>query len=153
MSISSDGQICYGVAFEEDYEFPWGEEDIEDWWIEKLRFQHSFELFDESGEYLPEFHPRPPEEKINQYFGERREFLKQNPLPVKLVLHCSYDYPMYILAVSSSFLHTVRGYPEKFDPQNLTISEEEKKNLLDFCERYNLQYTDGPSWFLSSLFG
>jgi hypothetical protein len=36
MGISTNGSICYGILFDEDFEFPWDDEEnegyIEDWW-------------------------------------------------------------------------------------------------------------------------
>jgi hypothetical protein len=36
MGISTDGSVCYGILFDEGFEFPWDDEEnegyIEDWW-------------------------------------------------------------------------------------------------------------------------
>jgi hypothetical protein len=56
MGVSTDGQIGYGVVFEEGYKFPWDKYpsgDIEDWWTEEvLGFKHSFEIYDIDGGYI-----------------------------------------------------------------------------------------------------
>lgn len=53
MSTSTDGQICFGVVFEEDYEFPWDDENnFEKWWQTVNGFKPSFEIYDDKGEYL-----------------------------------------------------------------------------------------------------
>lgn len=39
MGISTDGEICYGIIFEDGYEFPWDidhEGDPEMWWISEI---------------------------------------------------------------------------------------------------------------------
>lgn len=106
MGVSTDGQICYGILFEEGVEFPWDDErfdgDMDDWWLfEVLKFRHSFEIYDPDGNYIDG--TRPSQERISEYYNESREFLKANPCPVTKVTHCSCDYPMCILAVPHTF--------------------------------------------------
>ena len=126
MGVSTDGQICFGILFDEGFEFPWDsnefEGDIEGWWtFDVLEFRHSFEIFTPEGEYLGG--ERPPEERITEYFRERREFTERNPeLPVELVNCCSGDCPMYILAIPKTCYSASRGYPEELDPQKLTVT-------------------------------
>ena len=42
MGVSTDGQICFGIAFEECTEFPWDSEeydgDIDAWWLSLSSF-------------------------------------------------------------------------------------------------------------------
>jgi len=62
MGQSTDGQICYGVKFEEDFEFPWDDDpylDEDDWWLEGAS-----------------------EAEIDEH---RRDWLKAHPLPFELV--------------------------------------------------------------------
>lgn len=88
MSVSTDGQLCYGILCGEDIEFPWDDQqydgDIDLWWATICGF-----LYDQ--EYL--------------------DFLTNHPLPVELVNYCSAGYPMYILAVPLSGTSARRGYP------------------------------------------
>lgn len=152
MGVSTDGQICYGVLFDEDYEFPWivdGDNDVDTWWRNKHGFTHSFELYDSEGNYLNGVNPS--KEQISAYYAEERSFDAANPLPVEVVNYCSCDFPMYILAVPSSTKSARRGYPEEFDPAKLTVTEQEKADLLKFCEENGLAFVKGPAWFLSSL--
>jgi hypothetical protein len=138
MGVSTDGEIWYGVILgEQEEDFPWEEEgDIEFWWQEK----HSPGLMD-----LPTFEER---------HEERKRVEREHPLPVELVNYCSCDYPMYALAVPGVGLSASRGYPEKFNPYDLPQGEEMGEavdRLLNFCHEYNIEFSDGPSWFLSSL--
>ena len=54
MGTSTDGRINYGILFEEDFQFPWDEDekydgDIEQWWMYKVHgYKNPIELFDES---------------------------------------------------------------------------------------------------------
>ena len=154
MGQSTDGQICYGVMFEEDYEFPWDDEkydgDIEDWWRDLCGYKPTNEIYSNGG-YVGGV--KPPESVFQAYYEERRVFDKAHPIPFELVNYCSGDYPMYILAITRTCLSNSRGTPEAFNPESLTITEDEKSNLLDFCAKHGLSFEGEPSWWLSSYWG
>ena len=142
MSTSTNGQICYGIAFEQDAEFPWDERgDIEDWWVyDVLGFKHSFELFDDNGNYINGV--KPSEERPGEYFDERQEFWKNKPLPVEIVNYCSCDRPVYILAVPGTMFNNYRGDAVQFEPKLLRVDTEKKEAFLDFCRKHGIE-TDG----------
>ena len=54
MGMSTDGEIHYGIKFDEDFVFPWNtdefEYDIEEWWQEVGGFQPLFQLYDADGD-------------------------------------------------------------------------------------------------------
>ena len=155
--LSTDGQICFGVAFDEGHEFPWDDEkysaDLEDWWIEKIQgYKRPFEMFTEAGEWIggKEW----PQEKKDEYYNHKEKFVKKAPkLPVTLVNYCSGDCPMYILAVPSSYKNNNRGYAEEFDPQKLTVTPEEVAALLAFINEYVDKKKHSPKWLLTSFWG
>jgi len=151
MGQSTNAEISFGIAFEEDYEFPWSGEDndIETWWREQNGFTHSFELFDDEGNYIAG--KEPSAELVELYFAEQREFDKRHPLPVELVNYCSGDYPMWIIAVPYVGELARRGYPVTFVPSELTVSDAQVKALVDFCKNVGLE--GEPSWYLSSYWG
>ena len=157
MGQSTDGQICYGIAFGEDMEFPWDadgyDSDPEDWWLFAiLGFRQSFELYTPEGRYIGGV--RPPREKVTEYYNERRGFMDANlPLPVILVNHCSGDYPMYILAVPGTFRSAARGSPGAFVPSELEVTEQQKAALIKFCKDYGIEFDGEPAWYLSSYWG
>lgn len=147
MGQSTDGQICYGVMLgsEEDIALPWdGYDDVDDWWLyEVLKFKHSFELFDDNGEWINGVEP--PQKLIDEYFAERRVFVESNPKPpVVLVNGCSSSYPVWIAAVPASCQRANRGYPKKFDPDKLVINDKDRLALIEFCDEYELEYDDDP---------
>ena len=152
MTTSTNGQICFGIFFEEGFQFPWDKngDEIDDWWIYTIHgFKHSFQLYDNNGNYLNGI--KPSNERIAQYYAEKREFEKTIPdCSVCLVNCCSCDYPMYILALKDSCLCARRGYPESFNPEQLKIKT---KVLLDFCEKYGIEHENEPKWYLSSYWG
>ena len=153
MSVSTDVILCYGFSFDEDYEFPWedsgdSEWDIESWWLESVHgYKPPFRLFTDDGDYIDG--RKPPSERVSEYFAHRRAFAKEHPLPIRLIMHCHGDYPMWILAAPSSVTVARRGYPEEIHVL-LPVSGEELNALEDFCERWELG-GDGPGWWLVSL--
>ena len=155
MGTSTDGQICYGVAFDDGHEFPWDVEhegDVDEWWIAGVHgFKHSFELFDETGNYLN--NQKPPEAEISRYFAEKRAFAKTRPLPVELVNYCSGECPMYALAVPRTVMTARRGDPTSFDPAALTVTDAEREALLKFCADYEIELSGEPTWLLTSYWG
>jgi hypothetical protein len=155
MSITTNGQICFGVMFEEDDELPWNNEendyDLETWWIELIcGYKPPFEIYDEEGNLLKNV----SRYKEKEYWLHFREFKKLHPVPVEEINYCTCDDPMYILAVPRTCIYSNRGYPEKINPEDLIVSQEEKQALLDFCNKYcpsKEKYE--PKWYLSSYYG
>lgn len=153
MGVSTDGQISYGIIFEEEFEFPWDNEkyheEIDDWWLYGVHgFKHSVEIYDETGGYLNG--KEPDKETLNRYFTETREFLKAHPLPIAVLNYCSCDYPMYALVLPRTVMTAHRGSPECFNPETLRVTEEERNALIGFCSTYGIECGE-PAWFLSSL--
>ena len=153
MGVSTDGQICFGTAFEEGMEFPWDsdeyDEDIEGWWICAIhKYRPSFEIYDNKGEYLEGV--KPSDEKINEYYRALRDFKNAHPLPVELVRHCSGDYPMYILAIPRTIKKASRGYPEEIKPSEMIVTQDEHDLLIEFCKTHDIE-AEAPRWWLSSM--
>lgn len=150
MGVSTNGQICYGVLFEEGFEFPW-DGDIEKWWREMQGYKPPFELYDDAGEYVGG--QKPPENKIEDWHSHRREFDKAHPVPVDLVNVCSGDCPIYILAIPEYVYSARRGYPEAFDPTKLLIDPVKEAQLLMFIGDHIGNEHYAPKWYLSSYWG
>jgi hypothetical protein len=153
MGQSTDGQICYGILFDEGFEFPWGDKDIDDFWLEDvLGFKHSIVLFDSDGEYLNGVEPT--REQTSAYFKEKSDFEDAHrKCPFKLVNYCSVDCPEYIIAINSTVLTANRGYPIKFDPNILKVTNEQIESLIDFCHKCGIICDSEPFWYLSSYLG
>jgi hypothetical protein len=139
MGVFTNGQICYGIIFEEGYEFPWNSEDfdgdIEEWWLVESGWEYE------------------DEKPFEQYSKRRRDWEESHPLPVKLVNYSSSNYPAYVLACPSSEVTVDNGYTKVFKPNTLIASGKELNNLLQFCEKYGLLCDNGPDWILSSYWG
>lgn len=163
MGTSTNGQICFGIPFEEDYEYPWDDEKydggFDDWWIYEIcNYKNPFELYNEEG-YVGG--KRPPEEKISEYFDTKNKFANKHPSPVGLVNYCSSDCDMYIVAIPKTCISNSRGYPEIFEPEKMVVSDKDRNELIIFCEKYCRPKDDEswefpkmePKWYLSSYWG
>lgn len=156
MGVSTNGQISYGILFEEGFEFPWDCEqfdgDIEDWWKSANGYQNpEFDPYDERGDYKPGVTKDDP--RIAAYHGHAREWLQANPVPVELVNCCSADCPIYILSLPEFGATANRGYPQAFHPTLLVERPEHAQQLVDFCAKYGIETSDEPKWWLSSYWG
>jgi hypothetical protein len=155
MGVSTDGQICFGVAFDEGFEFPWDAEqfdgDPQRWWRSVNGYSNpNWDPFDEHGNYKPGVTHDDPRRKT--FWQHGWDWDKANPVPIILVNYCSGDVPMYIVAVPGPNLSCSRGYPEAFDPSTLTVTEEAAV-LTEFLTKYEIEFEGPPKWYLSSYWG
>lgn len=150
MGQSTNATILFGIPFDEGFDFPW--EDIDDWWLKVSGFKPSVEIYaDTESGYINDVNP--DQKIISQYYDEKRIFKENNPLPVHLEHHCHHECPMYILAVPGTVKTAYRGDVEKFDPKDLTVSDEQVKELLEFCKKYGIEHEETPTWCLVSYWG
>lgn len=157
MGISSDGQLCFGILLTEE-QLPWDEEGydgFDDWWLNQCGYKPPFQMFDERGHWLNGV--KPPEERLEAYFAHRRAFEDTHPCPVVLVTHCSYEYPMYIIALPGTDISAWRGHPKKVDKLiSSQPADEEIRVLESFVETYlSPEHIEDfvAGWWLSSLYG
>jgi len=149
MSVTTNAIIAYGISLDEDQEIPWetgDDTEVEEWWLKVNGYEPPFKMFDEHGMWINGVEP--PQEKQDVYWNHRRAALEANPLPVEIVLHCSGDYRMYIVAVPGTVTEAYRGYPVAISV--IRPPTEMSKPVMDFCERFGLK-GDGPDWWLASL--
>ena len=154
MGVSTDGQLSFGVAFDEGHEFPWDDEkydgEIEDWWKGVNGYSCPVEdPFTPEGQYKPGFNRDSPE--VDAFFKHSRDWFEENPIPVEVVNYCSGDCPMYLLAVKH--IECSRGYPQEIEPSFLEVSEEEQGRLQGFLDRFEIKDGIGPKWWLTSYWG
>ena len=168
MSVSTNGQLHFGILFEEGYTFPWDtvdkdeesnrknyDGDYEEWWRDICGYKPLHDdLWTEDGDYGKGY----TEEKFNAESRCRQAFDKKHPFPVELVNYCSDAEPMYLIAIKG--YANSRGYPEVINQEDFNVSEEEIVTLIKFCTDY-LQPLDEysefpemkPQWYLSSYWG
>lgn len=156
MSISTDGEICYGALLDDEIELPWdGEEfdgEIDSWWIHFLGFEPSVEIYDRHGDFADGI----GRSEIDKYDRELKSFRQKNPLPIACVNACSGDYPLWIIAIPDSVMTAWRGYPKVFDPAELAEcpTAEWAEIILNFCSNVGiLSPEEKPKWYLSSYWG
>ena len=148
MTVSTNGQLCYGVQVK-DGEHPWENFDSAGWWLDICGWKPPFELYDEEGNYING--EEPPKEKVREYYEALDKFTEEHPPQVEIVTHCSDGYPMYIVAMPGTFSRNYRGDPVKIE--NLNVPEGASKFLKDFCEKHNIPTEGDPAWWLSSYWG
>ena len=94
---------------------------------------------------------------IDKYYNHRNSFEKSLPeLPIELVWHCSYDYPMFIIALPDTKKIAWRGAPRK-----VSIGEMMRapviygtSKIVEFCNKYGIDISElTPSWWLVSMYG
>ena len=154
MGMSADAQLCYGILFEEGFEFPWDSDkwdgDIEHWWLYEIcGYENPFELYNDQGEYID---GKPPTEEINdKYYRAIHDFRETHPLLVEVVNYCSYDYPRHILAVADQVKLANREYAREITQEDLTNLASNLDILTQFCQKHSIETGEKPKLWLSSL--
>ena len=73
MGLSTDAHIAYGISFEDDYEFPWDNEEYEgctdSWWRNVNGYKPTMEMWDKDGEYIEGV----TKEQESEYYREKRK--------------------------------------------------------------------------------
>lgn len=126
MGTSTDAILVFGIELEEEHE-PWGEEQDEDDWLEK----DGRDILGLQGE---------------------KQYEIVNLHPVEIVQHCSYEYPMYVLAIRGTEKRAWRGEPLHITLEELKIPTGNVALLKAFCERHNIEWEE-PKWLLCSMWG
>jgi len=153
MGVSTDGQLSFGVTFEEGFEFPWDFDhngDIESWWLDVRGFLPSVPRpWTKDGDYAPGFIKSDP--RITEWLSQKSTWLKANPIPVEVVNYCSGDYPLYLLATRHT--ENYRGYPKKIDPHAMLDTRRDAERLKKFMDEWGIENDQEPAWWLSSYWG
>lgn len=115
--------------------------------FEKLKAAPGWkELYTVYEELYPEWR-----EKLSAVYDERATVKKT--MPFEFVHHCSYDYPMYGLAVPGSLVRAYRGGPVQVDLPAMNVALVGARQLTEaFCEKYGIPFND-PQWILTSMMG
>jgi hypothetical protein len=150
--MSTNGQICYGIRFNEGFEFPWDmgpwRGDHEAWWRDVNGYESLEYPWAKDGNYNPGFDADDP--RITAYFVHRRAWDKGNPFPVELVFCGDFNSSNTILAVGSSCVFADED-EESFNPVDLVVPYGGIV-LLNFCQTWNIE-SDHPKWWLSTYRG
>jgi len=132
MSTSTNGQLCYGWVFNEDYSFPWDDYEELNWWAE-------INGFDE-------------ERKLKEY-KIYKEWIEKNPIPFELINVCSDSCPIFMIAVPDTLITAWRGDPICIN--ELPVIEQNKIDKLQkLMSDFNIKPENiNPGWYLSSYWG
>lgn len=150
MGVSTNGQICFGLIFDEGHEFPWNAagQGLDDWWRDQSGYKPSKVVYDDSGNYMPGI----TKDDIDAHYKERREWDAAHPCPVEEVNYCSGDCEMFILAIPATVKTARRGYPVVINRDlDFEFKPGDRKAFLDFIEKYECYGEHLPAWYLSSL--
>lgn len=157
MGVNTTSTICYGIPFPEEFEFPWDNEKydgyFDSWWIyEILGYNNPFEIYDKSGNMLPNI----SDDDQKEYYNCKAEFMMdgENKPTIEHVMSGMDSQYNYILAIPNSMIWTDGDI--FFDPDKLIVTEKQKETLIDFCVNH-LKFNDDfaildmePGWILSS---
>jgi hypothetical protein len=155
MGISSDGQLWFGIEIGEcldDEEF-FSSEALEV--IQKKREDGDLDIEEIlprlcgwDKEYVNDFRDK----NGLDYWDSRDEFMKKQRIgDVFIGMHCSYDYPIYFVAIKS--FSSSRGYAEKIEHKDLMVSQQEINEFKTVCKRIGIEGEVEPSWHLTSMYG
>jgi hypothetical protein len=157
MGVSTDAKLCYGISFEEGYEFPWMQEkydhDIDAWWRDVNGFVNRMPCpWTDEGEYAEGVSQG--DQVIDDYFQVQRKWDEEHPLPVEIVHHCSDECTMYIIAIPGTLQKAWSGDVTEIDPAYFFQSLGNQVDaLIEFCKKYEIEITDTPKWLLCSYWG
>jgi hypothetical protein len=152
MGMDVSAVICYGMEFEEGYEFPWSDiDDIDTWWREELGFKHKKNIWKdgESG-YIDGV----TEEEKDFYYQEIRDFDQANPCPVTAVYCGSMDgcYST-VVAVPEPMIRGSWNGATKFDPNEFNIPSDVLYKYYEFMNKYFEDIFEGGKWLLTCSLG
>lgn len=147
MGCNLNGQIHFGVAFEEYFEFPWGY-DIDEWWAKIHNYVPLHQPYTPQGGYAEGWSRDDP--RIKEYYQHQRDWFKANPLPVVLEYCGTGDCSSTIIALPNKGL-SVDWEATSFDPASLVVTDEEIQSIKGFLAKYEIDHDEDPAWLLLAL--
>ncbi len=157
MSVSTNGQMCYGCLLEEEVELPWDTEefdhDIEAWWRSVNGYVPPCDPWTPEGNYAPGWSKDDP--RFREYYDHKHAWEKEHPILVELVNACSGEYPLWIVAVPSTVKTARRGDPTRLGLDVMADPDVSEENgMREFLNRYEIPHdADNIGWWLSSYWG
>ena len=146
MSKSNDAILAFGFSLEE----------LRPECLESSDLSQNYENFEDMVVALNIIEP----DKCFEYEGDSNspEWKKyyekvkkiKEACPVELIWFCSYDYPMYFVALKNTKITAHRSYTKLANLRNISIEELDK--LKEFCKEYKIKWKE-PNWFLFGMNG
>lgn len=140
MGVSTDGQIWFGIDFEE------GDETLaramKNYLLENKIIEEEDDYFDDPDDI------NDPDE----YFYSIPEDIRKG---IELVTHCSGECRMYVICIEESSKYASRGYPEKINIVHETSEQgrlDWKARIIAFCKEIGIEIDSNDiNWHLSSM--
>ena len=158
MGVSNNAYLAFGVDLGEDA-FQDEDFDLEDFLLKRAEVNDPYTGYPPEIDQAPypdrdrlynEWKATQPnwDERVKTYFEQRDALIKA--CPVEIIIHCSYDYPMYILALRDTDVSAARGYPKVIDPAALKVDPARIEEAKEFCKDADLPAFDDPQWLIFS---
>ena len=80
------------------------------------------------------------------------EYFYNTDFPFDIAVHCSGDYPMYVLIAKGRIIEANRGFPVEVEAKDLEVPEAEIQAMKKWCEDRGVEYKE-PKWILCSYWG
>ena len=135
MGSDATAILFYGICLDECLELPWETDDDTD---DSAYYASKMGINEPGVEYSEE-----TKGEFVKYWEKREEVNKKSKCEV--ILHCSGDEAMYVMALSDSTQKADWGEP--LELQKLESQPEWDGLLKDYCEKMDIEYID-PKWFL-----
>lgn len=139
MGVSTDGILVFGIDLDEELPEQWQE-------YEDFDFN---EMVAEDADVWP-WRKDMTEDEKTEYWSTFNKAV--NACPVELVTHCSYEYPMYILAVRGFAYNAKRGYPQEITSEDMNVPKDKIDAMKLWMEEHELEWSE-PKWLLCSVWG
>lgn len=96
------------------------------------------------------------EAATSRWFAAKQQL--EEAAPIEIIWHCSYDYPMYVIAMKGTQLSAARGYPKKIeDTRELVTTALSTAKIAEAArfvhEHELLDRPFEPAWLLFSMWG
>jgi hypothetical protein len=123
-------------------------EDEEDWWIAQHEVPYIM-VYDEDGGHLPGI----TETDVKVYWEDRKQWLKENPLPVEFMQVGWYEDPMIVVCVKGTTSTCWTDNLKKLDVRDMDMegdnAYEDLMLVEKFCRKYKIPVDfDAPGWYL-----
>ena len=150
MGMSATAILFFGIVVSTDeYETPKFMQISED---DKELYEEQGETgrFDEFDTYLVHKAGIPFYEEEGNYNKKMSEYC--DSIPVDLVMHGTYDYPIYSLAVRGTEMHGDMWDPSSIGKELPVVTQEQIKLFKVWTEKLGLKIEE-PQWLMCAIYG
>lgn len=153
MGQSATATIAYGYVVDSyEQDLPWKEADLDlvDWWRKENGFEDLPGVYTAEGNYFPGM--KGNQAAIDAFFKHRKEWDKENPIPVEVIEHYEFGCGPLILAIPNSpGLRASWDDIEEINSDDFVLNtgyDEDVQKLETFMADYGIEPTKGPGFYL-----